>query len=78
MVFYECRLKSVRSVRWDDVTIVEHEDSSGGGGNDDVFFTESHSPSESIMERSVHIEVRRPSRSSNNGAPGQRRSRSSR
>jgi len=56
MIMYECRLKKTRSVRWEDVTIIENE----AGDEDDVFFTETHSPSESIMERSVHIEV--PSR----------------
>ncbi len=49
MFFFEIRLKRNKKVRWDDVTIVEE------GSNDDVIFTESNSPSESVMGRSVHV-----------------------
>ena len=50
MFFFEIRLKRNKKVRWDDVTIVEE------GSGDDVFFTESNSPSESVMGgRSVHL-----------------------
>ena len=65
VLLFEVRLKKNKAVRWDEVTIIEE------GSQDEVFFTESTSPSESVMSRSVHVEVaRRPSdrTSANSGA----------
>ena len=67
MVVFECRLKIRKSVTWTDVTVIEE------GSHDDVevVFTETQSPSESLMSRSVHVDIpptartkRRPSRTS--------------
>lgn len=53
-IFYECTLKRQPPVQWQDVTIIE-----GDGDNQDeiVMFTESGSPSESLMGKTVSIDV---------------------
>lgn len=55
MFAYECKLKNHKSVRWDDVTVIE--DSEGSHDNVEVVFTETQSPSESLMSRSVHVDI---------------------
>ena len=52
MLCYEILLKKTQSVtRWEDVTIFEEDN------RDEVVFTESNSPSESVMNRSVYVEI---------------------
>jgi hypothetical protein len=52
MIFCECRLKTHNSVHWDDVTIIDE-----GETRDEVVFTEAGSPSESLMGKTVFIDV---------------------
>lgn len=51
MIFCECTIKTQSPVRWDDVTIIEE------GSNEELVFTESGSPSESLMGKTVSIDV---------------------
>ena len=53
MIFYEILLKKTTPIHWEDVTFIED------GSQDEVVFTDTHSPSESVMGRSVHLEVPR-------------------
>jgi len=51
LIMCECHLQKREYSRWDDVTVVD-----GKRGRDDkVVFTESYSPSESLMARSIYI-----------------------
>eukprot|EP00088_Acartia_fossae_P037743 TRINITY_DN389_c0_g1_i1.p1 TRINITY_DN389_c0_g1~~TRINITY_DN389_c0_g1_i1.p1 ORF type:complete len:619 (+),score=106.23 TRINITY_DN389_c0_g1_i1:168-2024(+) len=54
LVMCECHLQKREYARWDDVTVV---DGNGRGRDDKVVFTESYSPSESLMTRSVFIGI---------------------
>jgi len=56
MIFCECQLKKHRGVHWDDVTIIEED----RGSTDELVFTRTNSPTESLMGRTVSIDV--PSR----------------
>merc|ERR1719383_439608 len=53
LVLFECHLKKREYSRWDDVNVVEH----GRRRDEKVVFTESSSPSESLMTRSVYIGI---------------------
>lgn len=59
LVFCECSLKTQRSVHWKDVTVIQ--DTAGNNnenqGAQHVVFTESGSPSESLMGKTVAIDV---------------------
>lgn len=52
LIMCECHLQKREYARWDDVTVV---DGNGRGRDDKVVFTESYSPSESLMTRSIYI-----------------------
>ena len=59
MVFCECTLKRQAAVHWKDVTIIDDDN----GLDDVVVFTESGSPSESLMGKTVSIDVPKRSKS---------------
>jgi MFS family permease len=52
LIMCECHLQKREYARWDDVTVV---DGNGRDRDDKVVFTESYSPSESLMTRSIYI-----------------------
>ena len=61
LVFCECSLKTQNAVHWDDVTIIREEEE---GTTDEVVFTETSSPTESMMNRTVSVDVPRSFRKS--------------
>lgn len=63
LVFCECSLKTQNAVHWDDVTIIREEEE---GTTDEVVFTETSSPTESMMNRTVSVDVPRTFRKSTN------------
>ena len=67
VICFELRCKKIqRSVRWDDVTIIEE-----GSQDETVVFTESNSPSESVMgSRSVYVEIPRQHQTPNSARRG--------
>jgi MFS family permease len=52
LVFFECHLEKREYASWDDVTVM---DGNGRGRDDKVVFSQSYSPSESLMTRSISI-----------------------
>ncbi len=61
MIFCECTLKPQKAVKWDDITIIEDQEES----TDELVFTETVSPSESLMGKTVSIDMPRPRTASN-------------
>ena len=66
LVFCECTLKSQASVHWADVTIIEgpERNKNDNHGGHHLVFTEAGSPSESLMGKTVSIDVPIPVTSS--------------
>jgi len=66
LIFCECTLKKQASVHWKGVTIIQDNEgiSHDHHAAQHVVFTESGSPSESLMGKSVAIDIPAPSKSS--------------
>merc|ERR1712223_1651994 len=66
LVFCECSLKKQRSVHWKNVTVIQDNaaNSDDNRKSQHVVFTESASPSESLMGKTVAIDIPAPTKAS--------------